>query len=436
MSKRNKVLLGGGGAVLLVLLVIVSASAKREKGVEVRFETVGRRDLVAAVTASGKIQPKKKVDVSADITGRITRIAVRQGDFVRTGQFLLKIDPTVYEANLQRASAAMSSAQAGAVQARATRDQSQRALQRTKELREQNPNLISPEQMEQAQTAFDIADANLTASQHLVDQSRAGLQEARDQMAKTHLVAPMAGRVTRLAVEEGEVAVPGTFSRETGLLLTISDLSVIQVKVQVDETDVVRLHMGDSVDVTIDAFPDTTFVGRVTKVSDSAILTAASAAAGQNDRAVDYQVEITLANPPAEVRPDLSATARIVTDTRKQALAIPIIALTLRENTSASTEQGRASGGPARAEAATPSDTTKRSKKKESEGVFIVHSGVATFRPVKVGIAGEEHFEVVSGVHQGDTIVAGPYQAVRDLKEGARVRPSRESSDTAKAKRS
>src|SRR5206468_2579276 len=362
MSKRNKVLLGGGIGVLVVVLIIVSASAKREKGVEVRFETVGRRDLVAAVTASGKIQPKKKVDVSADITGRITRIAVREGDFVQKGQFLLQIDPTVYEANLQRASAAMSSAQAGAVQARATRDQSQRALQRTKELREQNPNLISPEQMEQAQTAFDIADANLTASQHLVDQSRAGLQEARDQMAKTHLVAPMAGRVTRLAVEEGEVAVPGTFSRETGLLLTISDLSVIQVKVQVDETDVVRLHMGDSVDVTIDAFPDTTFVGRVTKVSDSAILTAASAAAGQNDRAVDYQVEITLSNPPAEVRPDLSATARIITDTRKQALAIPIIALTVRENTPISTEQRSAGRGTAQAATPRPAaaDTGKR----------------------------------------------------------------------------
>src|SRR5213078_1556256 len=164
MSKRNKVLLGGGGAVLLIILVMVSASAKGEKGIEVRFEQVGRRDLVAAVTASGKIQPKKKVGVSADITGRITRIAVREGDFVQKGQFLLQIDPTVYEANLQRASSAMSSAQAG-------------ALQRTKELREQNPNLISPEQAEQAQTAFDIADANLTASPHLVDQSRAGLQE-------------------------------------------------------------------------------------------------------------------------------------------------------------------------------------------------------------------------------------------------------------------
>ena len=250
----------------------------------------------------------------------------------------------------------------------------------------------------------------------------------------------MAGRVTRLAVEEGEVAVPGTFSRETGLLLTISDLSVIQTKVQVDETDVVRLHMGDSVDVTIDAFPDTTFIGRVTKVSNSAILTAASAAAGQSDRAVDYEVEITLSNPPAEVRPDLSATARIITDTRKQALAIPIIALTVRENTPISTEQR--SGGRGTAQAATPrpaaADTGKRgaANKKETEGVFLVHNGLATFHAVKVGIAGEEHFEVVEGVHQGDTIVAGPYQAIRDLKEGARVRPSKESSDTTARRRS
>jgi len=220
-------------------------------------------------------------------------------------------------------------------------------------------------------------------------------------------------------------------------LLTISDLSVIQTKVNVDETDVVRLHLGDSVEVTIDAFSDTTFVGRVTKVSNSAILTAASAAAGQSDRAVDYQVEITLANPPTEVRPDLSATARIVTDTRKQALAIPIIALTVRENTPISTEQRPSRGA---AEAATParSDSSRHGagKKKEAEGVFLIHNGIATFHPVKVGIAGEEHFEVVEGVHQGDTIVAGPYQAIRDLKEGARVRPSRESGDTTSRRRS
>jgi HlyD family secretion protein len=431
MSKRNKVLLGVGGALALILLVVVSASAKREKGVEVRFETVGRRDLVAAVTASGKIQPKKKVDVSADITGRVTRIGVREGDYVQKGQFLLQIDPTIYQANLQRAQAAMSSAEAGWVQARANRDQAQRLLTRTKELREQNPNLVSPEQLEQAQTAFEIADANSTASQHMVEQSRAALREARDQLAKTHLIAPMAGRVTRLAVEEGEVAVPGTFSRETGLLLTISDLSVIQVKVQVDETDVVRLHLADSVEVTIDAFPDTTFVGRVTKISDSAILTAASSVGGQNDRAVDYEVEITLSNPPSDVRPDLSATSRIVTDTRKQAMAIPIIALTVRENTPVKTEQ---QGGATAAATATPAAGTAAAtdtKKKEAEGVFVVSNGVATFRPVKVGIAGEEYFEVIEGVREGDTIVAGPYQAIRDLKEGARVKSSRQAADSA-----
>lgn len=420
MSKRNKVLVGVGGGALIVALVVISASAKRERGVEVRFEEVGRRDLVGAVTASGKIQPKKKVDVSADITGRITRLAVREGDYVAKGQFLLQIDPTIYESNLQRARAALASAEASAVQAKANRDQAQRALERTRELRGQNPKLVSPEQLEQAQTAFEVSDALATSAQHQVDQWRAGLQEARDQLGKSRLTAPMSGRVTRLAVEEGEVAVPGTFSRETGLLLTISDLSVIQAEVQVDETDVVRLHLGDSVEVTIDAFPDTTFTGRVTKISDSAIRTAgASVTGGQNDRAVDYEVEITLQNPPADVRPDLSATARIVTDTRTQALAIPIIALTVRENTPVSTEQR-------------PADTAAAAKQKETEGVFVVTDGVATFRPVKVGIAGDEYFEVVEGVKAGETIVAGPYQAIRDLKEGARVRAMKQAADSAK----
>jgi HlyD family secretion protein len=173
MSKRSKVLVGAGVGVLIVGLVVISAGARRDRGQEVRFEQVGRRDLVAAVTASGKIQPKKKVDVSADITGRITQIAVREGDFVKQGQFLLQIDPTIYQANLQQAQATMASSQAAAVQAKANQDQAERALRRTKELHTQNPNLISQEQLEQAQTAFDIAEANLNAAQHQVDQARA-----------------------------------------------------------------------------------------------------------------------------------------------------------------------------------------------------------------------------------------------------------------------
>ena len=172
MSKRNKVLVGVGGAVLLVGIILVSASAKRGGGVEVRFAKVGRRDLVAAVTSSGKIQPKKKVDISPDIQGRITQIAVREGDYVTKGQFLLQIDPTLYQSELERAQAALATAEALALQARANRDQAQRALGRTKELHQQNPNLVSQEQAEQAQTAFDIAEANLNSATHQVDQSR------------------------------------------------------------------------------------------------------------------------------------------------------------------------------------------------------------------------------------------------------------------------
>ncbi len=421
MSTRGKVLVGAGVVVFVVGLVVVSAGARRDRGQEVRFDKVGRRDLVAAVTASGKIQPKKKVDVSADITGRITKIAVREGDFVKQGQFLIQIDPTVYEANLQQAAATMASSQAAAVQAKANSDQAERALGRTKELHTQSPNLVSQEQLEQAQTAFDVAEANLNAAQHQVDQARAAAQSARDNLRKTTLIAPMTGRVTRLAVEEGEVAVPSTFSKDIGLLLTVSDLSVIQAKVKVDETDVVRVHLGDSVDVSIDAFPDTAFIGRVSKVSDSSVRDATSTATGQNDRAVDYEVEITLDKPPSDIRPDLSATARIVTDTRKQALSIPIIALTVRENKPMSTENRRV-------------DTTTAGKKKETEGVFVVKDGVATFRPVKVGIAGDEYFEVTDGLKDGETIVGGPYQAIRDLKEGARVRAMKESADSAKKK--
>lgn len=421
MSKMSKVLIGVGGVVLLGGLIVISASAKRERGTEVRFEHVNRRDLVAAVTASGKVQPKTKVDVSPDITGRITRLAVHEGDLVTKGQFLLQIEPTIYEAGLQRAQANFASAQAALVQARASRDQAARALERAKQLKRQNPNLISDEQLEQAQTSYNVAEAVANSSQHQVDQARAGVQESRDQLAKTRIVAPMNGRITRLAVEEGEMAVPGNFSRDVGLLLTVSDLSVIQTKVNVDETDVVRIHLGDSVEVSIDAFPDTTFVGRVTKIANSALL-AQTVATGTNDRAVDYEVEITLENPPSDVRPDLSATARIVTDTRKQAVSIPIIALTVRENTPVTTESRR--------------DTSRVGKKKETEGVFVVLNGKATFRPVRVGIAGDEYFEVLDGLRENEQIVAGPYQAIRDLKDGTPVRASQPASDTTKRKSS
>jgi len=255
--------------------------------------------------------------------------------------------------------------------------------------------------------------ANYSSTESQVAQARASLQEARDNLAKTRLFAPISGRVTRLAVEEGEVAVPGTFSRETGLLMTVSDLSVVLAKVDVDETDVVRLALQDSVSIAIDAFPDTTFIGRVTKIGNSAKLS--QAAGGSTDRAVDFEVEVVLDNPPGDIRPDLSATARIVTETRHGVLSLPIIALTVREHEDIPNELKPST------------DTTQpkpagNGKKPEREGVFVVRNGIATFTPVKVGIAGEEYFELLSGISAGDTVVAGPYQAIRDMKDSTKVK--------------
>lgn len=416
MSRRTKV----GLIVAVVVLVVGGVVAfrinkSRHAATEVRLEKVGRRDLVSAVTASGKIEAKTSVDISADITGRIIDIAVREGDLVKRGQFLLQIDPAQYEATVARAQGVVASMQAILLQTKASRDQAQRAWNRAKQLTELGENLIAPETAEQAQTALEVAEANYQSSKAQLEQARAGLQEARDNLAKTRLTAPISGRVVRLAVEEGEVAVPGTFSRETGLLMTIADLSVILAKVQVDETDVVRLKVHDSVEVNIDAYPDTTFSGRVTKVSHSAKLTATQTASGSSDRAVDFDVEITLKSPPADIRPDLSCTARIVTDTRNNALSIPIIALTVRDHEKIPNES--------EAEAGPQVDTLRaRFQKKEAEGVFIVRDGAATFRPVRVGVAGDEYFEVVDGLREGETIVAGTYQAIRDLKDGAKVR--------------
>ena len=426
MSRRAKWTLG-----LTIIVVVLggfmalSAAKKGNRATEVRLEPVAARDLVATVTASGRIEAKTKVDISADITGRITRIGVKEGELVKKGQFLLQIDPAQYLSIVSRLEGQVASAEASLAQARTNRDQTKRSRDRNVEIQRSNPELIAREAVEQAVQAYDVAEANYRSAEAGVDQARAALTEARSNLAKTKLESPIDGRVVRLAVEEGEVAVPGTFSRETGLLMTIADLSVVLAKVQVDETDVVRLHLGDSVSVTIDAFPDTAFAGRVTKISQSAQLGQTGAASGgAADRAVDFTVEVTLDRPPEGIRPDLSSTARIVTDTRKQVISVPIIALTVREHENVPNEVTKGTGTPI----GTPAGqlTASQRKEKEREGVFLVRNGVAMFQPVRVGITGEEHFEVLEGLKSGDTVVAGPYQSVRDMKDSTRVRNQRD----------
>ncbi len=407
MSRRRKVVIFGFLAIVVGGLAASRLAAGGQKGVAVRIESVAKRNLVATVTASGQIEAMTAVDVASDITGRIVRIRVEEGDYVRRGDLLLRIEPTQFEAQVARSEAQLSASHANALQAEVNRDQAGRTLDRSKELRASDDDLVSDEELERAQQNYDVAGALYQSQRHQVAQAEATLQEARDQLAKTILVAPIDGKVTRLAVEEGEVALASTFSRDTGLLMTISDLSVIQINVRVDETDVVRLAIGDSAGISVDAFPDTTFVGRVTAISQSAI---AAAAGATGDRAVDYDVEVTFEAPPLDIRPDLSGTAKIVTDVRMDVISVPIIALTVRGHAPMATEGVSA-------------DTVL----KDTEGVFVIVNDMAEFRPVRVGIAGEEHFEVVSGLVEGDSIVAGPYQTIRDLADSTAVRSTEES---------
>jgi HlyD family secretion protein len=415
MSKRVKWSIGGVLIVGIAAFMAVTAAKRGTKGTEVRVETVQKRDLVASVTASGQVQPQTKVDVAADISGRIVRLAVKEGQMVAKGQCLLEIDPAQYIAAVQRAEAALSASKAQEAQAKANLIQAQRNYQRSADIKKANAQLVSDEQLEQLKTAAEVQQALEEAAVHAVEQADAQLRDSKSSLAKTTILAPMAGRVTRLAVEQGETAVPGTFNKDAATLLTIADMSVLETKVKVDETDVARIEVGDSAIVQIDAFPDTTFLGRVTKISNSSVK-AASAATGSSDQAVDYEVTIQLVNPPKDTRPDFSATAKVVTDSRTQVLSIPIIALTVRENE-------KLDNADTAAIALGRSTNTKQVGKKDVEGVFVVGTdNKVTFRPVKVGIAGEKYFEVVSGLKDGEKIVGGTYQAIRELKDGALVR--------------
>src|SRR5687767_14334385 len=416
MSKKAKISIGAAIGLVVVLIGVLGAMKKGNKSVEVRIEPVKKRDLVASVTASGQVRPQTKVDVASDVAGKIITLAVREGQMVTKGQFLLQIDREQPQAAASRAEAAMASAQAQNAQARANFIQSQRSYERTLQMQKVNAQLVSGEQLDQLKTAVDVNQAIVEASGHAVEQARAALRDARSALSKTRLFAPMSGRVTRLVVEQGETAVPGTFNKDAATLLTISDMSVLETKVKVDETDVARISIGDSAVVQIDAFPDTTFVGRVTRISNSSVRGAIAQQAA--DQAVDYEVTIQLMNAPQETRPDFSATAKVITDTRKSVLSIPIIALTVRENENLSS--GDTAVGLGRPK------PTKEVGKKDVEGVFVVGAdNKMTFRPVRVGIAGEKHFEVMSGLKQGEKIVAGTYQAIRELKDGTLVRATK-----------
>ena len=304
----------------------------------------------------------------------------------------------------------LSQSRAAQAQQEANLLRAQRDLDRLLALRERDAMLVSQQQIDDAQTALEVARAQLESAEFGVSQNRAALEESADRLSKTIIRAPMDGKITRLNVEEGETVIIGTMNNPGSLILTISDLSVIEVVVQVDETDVPEISLGDSASVRIDAFPDREFTGRVTEIGNSAIRPPSQQTAGQQ-AAIDFEVVITLDPTDVDLRPDLSATADVVTASREDVLAVPIIAMTVREMPDSIAEGDRSESGE---RTTTPAD---------QEGAFVVRDGTVTFVPVTIGIAGQEYFEVLSGLVEGDTVVAGPYQRIRQLQDGDAVKP-------------
>ena len=401
-----KILIAVLGVLVLGTATYFSIAQRRANGVEVRAAVVERRDLTATVTASGNVRARRKVDISSDISARVTELLIDEGEDVEEGQELLRLDPSRYEAAVNRSRANLMQSQAAVAQAQANFVRAERDADRKESLWARDSLLVSRQEVENARTDLEVQESLFRSSEFGVSQARAALDEARDQLSKTVIVAPMSGRVTRLNVEEGETVVVGTMNNPGSLVLTVSDLSVMEVVLEVDETDVPEINLGDRATVDLDAFPDLEFPGVVTDIGNSAIRPPSQVAGTGQTPTIDFEVVVTLQNPQAELRPDLSATAEAVTETRMNQLSIPIIALTLREEE----EDGTDDSDPI-------------------EGVFVISEGRAYFTPVQVGIAGQEYFEVTAGLSAGDSVVSGPYQVVRTLEEGADVRPVEDSDD-------
>ncbi|HKJ92882.1 MAG TPA: efflux RND transporter periplasmic adaptor subunit [Longimicrobiales bacterium] len=416
MSKKRKIVLLVLAVVVLGTIIIAAVKSGSGSDVAVRVEPVTRRDLVAIVRASGWVRPHRAVDVQSDIMGRVTELRVKEGDTVKRGDVLLRIDPSQYEAAVAQARAGVSAARAREAQSRANQLQADQALSRAQEMRQRDSTLVSPQALEEAETQARVQAALEEAAKFGIEQAVAARRQSEDQLSKTVIRAPIDGVITRLNVEEGETAVIGTMANPRSLLLTISDMNVMETVVRVDETDVPDIQLGDSAKILIDAFPKREFVGRVTEIAHSSVVPPEDRTAiSSQSSAVDFEVVLTLDHPPTILRPDLSATAEIVTAVRPKALSIPIIALTVREKKDLEPMPQETPEAQAAADALDLSN-------QDVEGVFIVHGNKATFTRVKVGITGQEQFEVLDGLAEGDTVVAGPYEAIRNLTNGKTIR--------------
>ena len=445
MTRKKKWLIA---AALLVVLAAAAGAGfwlRRQELPTVTVETLRTRDLEAIVSASGKIQPQRQVNVSANTMGRVTRLAVEEGQRVRAGQFLLEIDPRSLAGQLDRGEASVAAARSllqqartSVEQARANLDLARQNLKRQEEL--WKGGLTTREALERAQNELSVREADLKVREQeirtreeQIKQEQAGLATTRYNLSQVVISSPMDGIVTRRNIEQGENVMVGTMNNAGTVLLTIADMSVIESEVEVDETDIPDVTFGQEARVTIDAVPDRTFRGRVTEIGNSPIQNA-GAQANTQQQATNFKVVITIEDQLPDVRPGFTATAEITTATRTSVVSVPIQALTVREmlfdgsnrlvHEPPPVRPRRFFGGPAAPEptAAAPlPEPPPGHTRKETEGVFVFRDSKAVFVPVKVGIAGERYFEVLDGVKAGDQVITGPVASVRQIADGEAV---------------
>jgi HlyD family secretion protein len=457
MSRKKKVII----AIMVVVVLGAAAGAniyfRREQGPSVEAEQIRARDLEAIVSASGKVQPKRQVNISANQMGRVTRLAVEEGQRVKAGQFLLEIDPRQLEGQLQRGEASVAAAKSGLEQARVGVASAETAWQQaraTLELAQQNlkrqqdlwkDGLTTREALERAQNDVTIREADVKRSQQEVTarrqeietreqqikQEQASLSQTRYNLTQIIIQSPMDGIVVRRNIEEGETAVVGTMNNAGSQLLTIADMSVLEAEVEVDETDIPFVAIGQEAKVTVDAVEDRTFRGRVTEIGNSPIQ--ANAQQGGQRQATTFKVVITLEEEVPNVRPGFTCTAEIITAKRQDVTAVPIQALTVRELLfdpqgkivrEESTDRRRRRNAEANR---SDDEIPPGHKREETEGVFVVSDNKAVFTPVKIGVAGEQYFEVLEGLKAGDRVITGPFANVRELSDGQEIRLQEES---------
>jgi len=437
MTGKKKLLIGAGVVVILGAIAFANFKFKRVEGVTVNVETIKSRDLEALVSASGKIQPKKFVNISADTMGRVTNLAVEEGDRVEKGQFLLQIDPRNLRSAVQRTEASLQAARSSADQLKLALESAKVALKQAQDAyrRQQDlwkGGLTTKETLEKAEADLKMREAdlrsqeqNVTTQQARMQQESATLESARYDLSKVRIESPIKGIVTKRNIEEGETVVIGTMNNAGTVLLTVADMSIIEAEVEVDETDIPSVKFGQVAKVTIDAIPNKTFTGKVTEIGNSPIAT--TGAAASSSQATNFKVTVQLDTEIAEVRPGFTCTAEITTATRKNVVSVPIQATTVREmvvdekgDIVRNTEPDKSKRP--RPGAVQASELKPGQSRKELEGVFVVRDNKAQFGTVKTGIAGDKYFEVLGGLKEGDSVVVGPFASVRELNDGAAVK--------------